>query len=80
MSVKTPNYCLTEDFTYYPNGWGGEGRTLPAGAWVKPIQLDYVPKHVKEDERWKDFNKDKEVFVYCRFGIIALPKHIVVEK
>lgn len=80
MTVKTPNFFLTESYTYFPNGWGGEGRTLPVNASVRPIELPYVPKDVTEHTRWKDFDKNKEVFCFCRYGIIAIPKHIIVEK
>ncbi len=80
MSVRVADYALTEDFTYYSNGWGGDSKVLPQGSWVKPISLCYVPKEVKESKRWVDFNKETEIFVYCHYGIIAIPKNIVREK
>lgn len=80
MSVKTPNYCLVEPHTYYANGYGGDHRDLPAGSWVRPIQIQYVPKHVTEDKRWSNFDPKSEIFVYCRFGIIAVPLNIVKER
>lgn len=78
--MKTPNYVLTENFTFYQHGWGGDSRLLPEGASVRPIELYWVPKHVLEHKRWESFNKDTDVFVYCRYGFVAVPKKIVREK
>lgn len=80
MSVKTPNYFLTEQYTHYNNGYGGEGKTLPQGASVRPIELQYVPSHVKEAKCNSGFDPRVQTYAYCRFGVIAIPKNIIQEK
>lgn len=79
MSVRTPNYRLIQDHTVSSGSglMGADYKTLPAGSYVRPIELSYVPPHVKEDSRWKYFNKELEVFAYTKFGIIPIPKYIL---
>lgn len=78
---RTPNYRLMEDFVVAASGgsymMGGDYKTLPEGSYVRPIELAYVPKHVLEDKRWQHFNKDKEIFVYTKIGIVPVPKRIL---
>ncbi len=74
---RTPNYSLIESYTYYLSP--GDSLTLPAGTFVRPIELTYVPKHVLEDPRKVGFNKEAEVYCYCRHGIIAIPRKIIKE-
>ena len=78
MSVKTPNFFLAESHTYYANGHGGDGKILPYGASVRPIDPKYVPEHVKD--KFRSFDPKTDVFVYCRYGIIVIPKHLIQEK
>jgi len=53
--------------------------TLPAGSFVKPIQDVYLPKHVKESLDYKYHDPRKDIFCYCRYGIIPVPKKIIRE-
>lgn len=80
MSVRTANYVITEQFTHYANGYGGEGKTLPQGASVKPIEARYVPDHVKEAKCNSGFDEKVSTYAYCRFGIVVIPKNIIVER
>lgn len=75
--MKTPNYVLTQAHNY-SNG-AGDPRTLPEGSFVRPIIPAYVPKHVLEEPRNRGFDPKTELFIFCRFGIIIVPKHIVRE-
>lgn len=77
MTTRTPNYRINEDFSFYTPGSFGDSKMLPEGSYVRPIELSYVPKHVLEDKRWALFNKDKDMFVYCKLGIVCVPKRIV---
>lgn len=76
-SPRTPNFCLSADFMFSYDRH--DTKTLPAGTFVRPLELQYVPQHVLDNPLWRGFNKDKEVFVYTKFGILAVPKHIVRE-
>lgn len=78
--VRTPNYVLSEPFIYSVYGHGPmDSRTLEAGTFVRPIELYYVPKHVTEDPQNRGFDKAKEVYCYCHFGIIPIPRKIIRE-
>lgn len=71
--MRTPNYKLNG-----PVSLPGEA-PLVAGDYVKPLDIGYVLKHVLDDERWKWFNKDREVFCYTRKGVVPVPKDRIVE-
>lgn len=68
--MKTPDYVLTDVFTY-------KDGTLPAGTFVKPIQYCYLPQHVKDDGRWGYVSLEDNVFCYCSLGIVPIPRKIV---
>lgn len=70
--ARSPDYVLTAPHDM--NVWG-EIVTLPSQAFVRPIELAYVPKHVKEDSRYQFFNADREVFCYTRYGFTVIAKH-----
>ncbi len=50
-----------------------------AGTFVRPIDLKYVPKHITDDERWKYFDKNTDVFCYYSGGIVPIPKALIRE-
>lgn len=81
--VMTPNYTMTQDFSYNAaggsgSGWGGSDyKIIPAGAFVRPIEPCYVPKHIVE--RWKSFDPKTDFYVYCSHGLIVVPKKLVRE-
>jgi hypothetical protein len=76
MSVKTPNYMLTEEVRFINYG---ETKTIPKGAFVRPIELKYVPKHVLDSPNNRFFNSATEVFAFTRYGIVAIPKSSIRE-
>lgn len=78
--MSTPNYVLTEEHTV---AWGyssTDSKTLEAGSWIRPIELTYVPIHVKEDRKWSGTNKETHVFCYTRWGIMPIPREKVRQK
>lgn len=74
---RTPNYILTEEHTYSLGV--SDYRTLEAGTFVRPIELHYVPKHITEDRSHREFNKETQIYCYCRYGIVAIPRKIIRE-
>ena len=76
MSTRsTQNYALREEHKIWTKDL--DPKVLPQGAFVQPMNLSYVPKHITEKASW--FNEDTEVYCYTRFGIIALPKSLIMK-
>lgn len=71
--MKTPDYVLDSDCEMVDEFWNK--KTIPAGTFVKPIDFYYVPKHVREMPLNRYYDKDKETFCYCSYGIVLLPKN-----
>lgn len=74
-SPRTPNYILTEDFRLQMGMF--DTKEIPEGTFVRPIKLEYVPKHVTE--KYKYFDKTHEIYVYSRYGIFPVPKALIRE-
>lgn len=72
-NIPTPNFKLTESHSW--NLGQHDSRTLPAGSFVRPIETRYVPQHILDEWKWVDHKS--EVFVYCRYGIVPVPKRIL---
>jgi len=72
--VLVPEYVVMVEYACKLNDFG-DTKTLPAGAYVKPIDLYYISPVTLE--KWKFFNKEKEVFCYTAYGILPIPKNIV---
>lgn len=77
MPPRIPDYVTTEDYSFNYDRY--DSKVLPAGSFVKPIHLAYVPKHVLEREMWKAFDKKTEVFCYTKLGIMCIPKNLIRE-
>ncbi len=73
--MSTPDFILMTEFSWSMGAH--DTRTLPAGAFVKPCELCYVPKHVIESERHRFFDKEKDVFCYTHYGFTAIPKKLI---
>lgn len=73
--MKTPSYRLSDSYTIN----AASNLILPEGAYVNPLHISYVPKHILESAKSKYFNKDTETFVYCHFGIIPIPTKLIKE-
>lgn len=74
--MRIQEYITNADYKVW---LGSESIILTAGSHVKPMNYYYVPKHIKDDDRYRWFDKNTQVFCYCYMGIIALPRHIIEE-
>lgn len=70
--MSTPDYVLVQAYFYSSSLY--DSKSLDAGAFVRPIELCYVPKHVVEDKRWSGFNKNTDVFCFTSLGIVPIPR------
>lgn len=70
--LKTPDYVLTEQLVYHMGAH--DTRVLEPGTFMRPIEIQYVPKHVIGDERWRFYDKDRDIFCYCRYGIVMVKR------
>lgn len=68
--IKTPDYVLQSDF--HMRSGNGDPIVLLAGSFVRPLDLRWVPPHIKDDERNRYFNKDTQIYCYTSFGIIPI--------
>lgn len=73
--MATPDYVLVEE--YVISTGPGDPLRLPRGTFVRPIEKQYVPKHILDDPRYKYFTPETEMFIYCYFGIIVIRKELV---
>ncbi len=73
---RSKNFQIKEDFKFGPYN---DERTLSAWSYVRPISLDYVPRHVKDADINKSFDKTKETYAFCRYGTIRIPLNIIIE-
>lgn len=76
-SLPTPNFMTREEHKIYGNMLSE--KILPKGSFVRPIEPKYLPSHITETGTFKWFNPDKEVFVYCAFGIICIPSELLIQ-
>jgi len=53
--------------------------TLPQGAFVKPLQHQYVPQHILNKSENMGYNTKTHTFVYTRHGIVLVPLSIIIE-
>lgn len=72
MSVKTANYMLKESVIihYGPH----DQKVIPAGSFVSPVELKYVPKHVIAQYPSWAMGKD-DVYIYTKFGFTYCNKN-----
>jgi len=73
--MKLPEYRLREDHMILTDMW--DIKTVPKGSFVKPLSLNWVPKHVLEKHPF--FDPNNEIFVYCKFGIVSVYKNKIEE-
>lgn len=72
---RAPDYALMEDFTYKVGLW--ESKVMPAGTFLRPVELCYVPKHVVDDSRWSRYDKINDIFCYSSYGFIPIPRKLI---
>ena len=74
---RTPNYRLKAEASIKTKS--GDWLKMPQHSWLRPIELEYVPKHVLEDKRWQHFDSKREVFCYTKFGYVVLMRTEIEE-
>lgn len=72
---STPNYILKRRFVFEIGAQ--DMIILDPGTFVRPLDIYYVPKHIKE--RHPLLNLEKEVYCYGSFGIIPIPRDFLRE-
>lgn len=72
MSLPTPNYRLISDYELRIGG--RDFTTLPAGAYVRPIEPCYLPAHVIEFYEAHGYTLKEYVYCYTRNGIVPINK------
>lgn len=77
VSPRTSNFILIQSYTYECGKY--DTKTLPAGTFVRPIDLSYIPEHILEDKRWIPHNNLKDVFCYTKYGILPIPRIYISE-
>jgi len=75
--MRIQEYITKEDHQISYGSY--DKKLLPMGSFVKPIYEYYLPRHIKESDDFKQLNRDTQVYVYCRFGIVIIPKSIIRE-
>lgn len=75
--MSTPDHVLTQKWEWRIGP--SDTMTLPPGTFVRPIEIQYVPKHVLEDDKWKFFGASLSGCVYCysSLGIIPVSLDII---
>ncbi len=70
-------WVLTETVTWSmgPHDY----RTLEQGAFVRPVEECYVPKHIKEARPWFGSDMDGKTYAYTHFGFVLISKSIIRE-
>ena len=75
--MKIADYMVTEDWNIWIDY--NKSMTVHKGWFVKPIELRYLPKHIKDNDSWKRYMDASEyVFCYCSIGILPLPRRIII--
>jgi len=75
--MRLPEYVLTEPMPIFGSSSSHHTtQDLPAGACVKPLNPDYLPRHITETVEYKHiYDPAIHQYVYSRFGI-----HLVLRK
>lgn len=68
------NYVLMEDFNFNRLG---DANVLPAGAFVMPIEAQYLPRHIKDSTDYRWYDPQVSAFCYCHAGIILIPLSLI---
>ena len=72
QSVRTMNYRLIAEHVL--NLGPHDSKTLPQGAYISPIKLEYVPKHITDSDRNGWHKEEYDVYCFTRYGIISIPR------
>jgi hypothetical protein len=75
--MKLQEYVTDKEFTIDQGRF--KGQVLPAHSFVKPIEDRWVPAEVKKSIIRYNWAQNPEIYVYCFYGIISIPKKLVRE-
>lgn len=78
MTVKVQQYRTTEEVNVVSLS-ENKTITLPFGCFVKPINPDYLPRHIKEAKEYDYCIQNGWLICYCYYGIVAIPKIVIEE-
>lgn len=67
---RSQNFITQESHSFAQGMY--DTKIIPAGTFVRPIEYCYVPKHVKDDPRWRHFDQKTEIFCYCSYGMVPI--------
>ena len=73
--MKIEEYVLMTEHTI--NYGPYDVKVLPAGTFVKPIQPQYLPKHIKDCRTFSLMLKTDYIYCYTYYGIIPIPSNII---
>lgn len=74
--MSTPDYAIMDKYEYFSPSQ--ESLFLPAGAFVRPIDWYYLPKHVLVEWKADFINRNEYVFCYTSNGIIPIPRKLII--
>lgn len=77
MSGRAPNYRLKN--AYKIPSKDAEAPTLPERTYVRPINFEYVPKHVLDDPQWRWYSEFEYTFCHTKYGIMPIPTSYLEE-
>lgn len=69
-SLPTPNYVLMEDVYVILSV---ESKKLDVGSFVRPINIYYLPQHIKDNPRLYPINLKTHTYCFTFYGIVAIP-------
>lgn len=75
--MRIPEYRLRKDYIHSLSIQVSV--TIPAWSFVKPVELKYVPEHIKEKFEVRFIDEATHVFCYTRYGFHLLPRRILEE-
>ena len=73
--MKIPEYTTMEEYVIVRTV--GKEDILPVGSFVKPIELVYLPQHIKDSSSYRWMKIAEQIFCYTHFGIILLPTNLI---
>lgn len=77
---RAPHYRITKPFEVkLEYGQKTDTVTFPAGTFVRPVELKYLPEHIRNRQiPWPIVNKDP-VWCYTRYGFHPIPRELIEE-
>jgi hypothetical protein len=74
---RAPHYVLIDTVQVL---YQGQYITLPAGLYVRPVALKYIPTHLSDMSEHRYMNHDTHVFCYSKYGFLSLPRSLIKQE